>query len=545
MFQFQHFSWLWFFGSLALFFYGIRLSRSGLQLWFGDRLKPLITTFTKTRWKAFFAGIFITIVFQSSSATAITLISFAGAGLVTVTQAMGVLLGADIGTTVVVILLSIQHISEMGLVILIVGVAIYLYSKSKKAHNFATILMGFGFIFFGLKLLGGVGASLGNTHDLMQIFVFLQRIPLLAFILSLVMTPFLSSAGTLGIALGLSFSGLIGLNEAFPVILGANVGSAITPLFSSFSERQEGRRVALAHFIFKAIGALALLPFYQNIVAAIIGLSGLMGVYFQMPSHQIALAHLLFNLALSIFFLPFIALGAKLVRWLLPDKGWEEESKYGPKYLNPDHLQNPLLAFANARREILRLCDLTYEIFRDCIQAFHRFDPDLISGLESKEDLANVIDRELRIYLTNVSADQLTQEQAGESIKLINTSNALEEIGDTVIQNILDLSGKKLNLGKNFSEEGWQELMDYHTQILQLFEMAISVLTLPNEELSRKIIHKAKHLRVYEDELREKHLERVKCRIEETVSTSALHLDALSSMKRVVKNIEKVVQIQL
>src|SRR3989338_7337981 len=116
MLEFQHFSWLWFFGSLALFFYGIRLSRSGLQLWFGDRLKPLITTFTKTRWKAFLAGILITIVFQSSSATAITLISFAGAGLVSVTQAMGVLLGADIGTPLVVILLSIQHISEMGLV---------------------------------------------------------------------------------------------------------------------------------------------------------------------------------------------------------------------------------------------------------------------------------------------------------------------------------------------------------------------------------------------------------------------------------------------
>ncbi len=536
------FSFLWFLGSIAIFFYGIRLCRNGLELWFGSRLKGLITSFTKNRFRALGVGVLVTLVFQSSSATVVTLISFASSGFINLFQAMGVLLGADIGTAWVVVLFSIKSISELGLLLLVFGVLIELNTQRNRGHYLAMILCGFGFVFFGLKLLVLVSSPLAHNPDFLHTFALIKAKGILMFVLAMMITPFVSSSGVLGVAIALNLAGILSLGEAFPLILGANVGTTFTPLLSSMNEKPEGKRVAMAHFIFKALGVLLVGPWIPQAVAFCLWLSNLMNAYLHMPHYHIALGHLLFSLVISILFLPFIPLGAKVVNWIYPDSSNGDEKSFGAKYLKADHLSSPLLAQADAKRELLRLADKSFLIFKKCISAFEKDDPDLIAEIQSKQDLATSIDGAIRVYLTKISQDLITTEQAEDFIKIIDTSTSLRDIGDLIVQNVLELSAKKIKMGMQFSQAGWSELRNYHEQICELFELAMTALTNGDMEFAYKVMHKAQHLRVLEVELRQNHLQRLKTGLEEAVATTSLHLGTLTAFRRVVRNLERVLQ---
>ena len=258
----EPFSAIAFLGALAIFMYGIRISRIGVQLLAGDRLRSLITSLTDNRFAALTTGILVTLILQSSTATTAMLVGFASSGIITVTQAMGVILGADIGTTFVVILLSIKKIADYALLMLIAGVILDIVSKRKKGRYVSMVFLGFGFVFFGMHLMVRTTSSLQEHRLLGEIFAQLGENPSYAFFAAAVLTALVqNSATTLGLTIALAFSGLLSLNEAIPIVLGANVGTCASSLLNSIGGGPMAKRVAFSHLFFKTTGALLAMTF--------------------------------------------------------------------------------------------------------------------------------------------------------------------------------------------------------------------------------------------------------------------------------------------
>lgn len=534
-----------FLGALAIFLYGIRISRMGLQLWGGDRLRSVITSLTENRFMGLGVGVLVTLILQSSSATVNMLVSFAGAGLMGLSQAMGVLLGADIGTTFVVILFSIRQFSQYALLILVLGVVIEMSSKTKRTRYISMVLIGFGFIFFGLHLMVDQALLLKSSSLFLEIIQFLSMNALYSLILAALFTPFLSSAGTIGLVIAFAFSGILSFEQALPFVLGANLGTCFTSLASSFSGSTVGKQVAVAHLVFKLVGVLIFFPFIHPFAEAINYVGGYFPGLFGSVAGRIALSHMSFNLVLSILFLPFVKQGVYLVQKIVPRGRDELESRFAPRYLDPQSLTTPALAFANVKQELLRVADWVYEMFRDCIHCYERSDPDWVDKIESLDESVDLLDREIKLFLAKLSQESLTSEQAKLSLDLISEAGVLEEIGDIVVQNVLDMAGKKIHRGREFSEEGWKEIRNYHSKILQTFAWAISALTAENQELAHKVSRNVEHLSLEQEELRSKHLARLQSGLKESFETSSIHLDTLGAFSRVAHLLENLVKAVL
>jgi len=459
-------------------------------------------------------------------------------------QAMGILLGADIGTTFVVMLLAIRPIADYALLMLITGVLLEILSKKKKTKYFSRVLLGFGFVFFGMHLMVLNTSPLKESPLLNYLFYLLSDKPEYAFLGATLFTALVqNSATTLGLTIALSFSQLLTLQGAIPLILGANVGTCAGSLIHSLAaQRTAGKRVALAHLFFKTTGALIALFFLPTFYEGILWVSHYLRLTATHVASQVALTHVLFNLLLSCFFIPFIRPGAWLVQHLLPEPHGEANQPFGPKYLDPKSLETPAIAFANAKREILRMAEIAFEMFRDTILVFEKNDRELQSFIEEQDDKIDMLDREIKFFLAKISQENLNMEQARLQLNLVAITSDLEEICDILNKNILELAEKKINKGRHFSQEGWQEIADVHTKVEENFQLMVSTLTTEDETLARKMGRHEKHLATIEDHYRESHLLRLHKGMKETIETSSIHLDLLANFRRINTKLTTIVK---
>lgn len=537
------FSAIAFAGALAVFMYGIRLSRVGVQLLAGNRLQSLVGSVTDNRLAAVATGILVTMILQSSTATTMMLVGFASSGAVSLTQAMGVILGADIGTTFVVILLSIKQISEYALLMLVAGVILDIVSRRKKTRHVSMVFLGFGFVFFGMQLMIQTTSPLKENRLLAEVFSLFAENPAYAFIGAALFTVFVqNSATTLGLAIALAFSGLLNIQEAIPLVLGANVGTCAGSILASIGGGPAAKRVAFSHLVFKLTGAMLAMIFLKQF-------SGLITIIVSSSNHlrenvaaQVAIAHVGFNLALSLLFLPFIRQGTWLVKKLVPEPFRPEEKAFGAKYLDIKSLETPALAFSNAKLEILRMAEIASEMFRNTIIVFETNDQELMSYIEEQDDKVDLLDREIKFYLAKISQESLDPEQARMQLNLVAVTSDLEEICDVINKNILELAHKKIQKTREFSKEGWTEIKDFHAKVAENFQLAISVLAGQDETLARKIARHEGFLSDLEDHYREAHLLRLSRGLKETIETSSIHIDLLGNFHRINSKLTAIVK---
>ncbi|MBI4196357.1 MAG: Na/Pi cotransporter family protein [Deltaproteobacteria bacterium] len=535
------FSLISFLGAIAIFIYGIRQSRIGIQLLAGNRLRRLVSALTENRFSALLTGVLVTLILQSSVATTVMLIGFATSGVLSLQQAMGVILGADIGTAFVVILLSIRQVAEYALLMLVTGIFIDIFFKSKKIRYLSMIVMGFGFVFLGMQLMVQITTPLRENHFLVEIFNLLSEKPSYSFLLAIGFTALVqNSATTLGLTIAMALSQVIDMSHAVPLVLGANVGTCAMTFLHGARGGAPARQVALAHLFFKLSGASVALVFLANTVKGVEWLSSLLSLSGNVAG-QIALSHVCFNLALSVFFLPFIRQGAWIIRKVVPIPP-PGEDLFGPKYLSEDATDSPALAFANVKREILRMGEIACEMFRDLIEVFEKDDPLLIEMIEEKDDKVDILDREIKFYLAKISQEAINPEQGRLELSLVAMTSDFEEIGDIINKNILELAQKKIHKGRVFSGEGWKEIQDLHSKVLENFQLALSTLTTEDESLARKIVRHEKHLEELESRYREGHLQRLHRGIKEAFETSSIHLDLLSNFRRVNTKLMMIVK---
>lgn len=542
-------SWAELIGGLTLFFFGLRTMREGLQRYAGDHLRTLVNRLTTNRFLAFGCGVLITAVLQSSTATTAMLVSFAGTALLSLPQAFGVILGADVGTTAVVFLLSIKSVTHYALYVFTAGYFIQRWAKTRRSQYIGQIIFGFGLVFFGMSLMV-MGVSPLKAHPFIPfVFDYLGEHPIVSLIFAAALTALLqSSAAMIGLAITLSFTGVLEIHAAIPIILGANIGTCLTAFMASLGLNVNARRVAVAHFLVKGTGVALAFPFIAKEASGLVTINHILSQYTPLPDNyvsiQIAMGHFLFNFGLAIFFLPFLSIGVWMVRKLIPDpKGGEEA--FGPLYLDEQALETPSMAFAQVKREILRVANITYDMFREAMAVVDsRSDyQDYVMLLQSQDDKIDVLDRAIRFYLAKLSQESLTEEQAHIELSLLGIAADLEDIGDALSRELLRSMRKLNDKGLRFSDEGTQELCGFHHSILLYFNVVQSYMATLDPMLLKHVEEKKELITEQYADLRHAHLKRLHEGLKESVETSTLHIDVLNIMHRVSLKLNHIVKL--
>lgn len=546
-------------GGLALFLYGIEKMSGGMQKTAGNKMRSILAIITKNRIVALLIGAVITMVIQSSSATTVMLVSFVQAGLMSFAQSLGVILGADIGTTVTAQLIAFK-LTDYALLMIAIGFALYLFAKDENTKNIGEMILGFGILFYGMKLMSDTMKPLRGHSGFVGMMAELEN-PFLGLLIGTLFTAIIqSSAATIGVVIVLAQQGLVTLEASIPVILGANIGTCITAGLASIGTTREAKRVALAHVLFKIAGVL-LFIFW---IPAFAGIVEELALKFSSDiARQIANAHALFNISLGIVFIPFTSFFARLILNILPDKASEASVKPITWYLDDGSISSPALAIDLARREISRIADTLGKMLRAVIIPFmsdeklirkegltkeetdllikeiptHDEDyPQLsiLDGIDRREEEIDFLDEKIRDYLIQIIRQGVSEEQANEIYGMISIANDMERMGDLIHRNIMPLIEKKRQLEIDFSEEGKEELLIYHQKVYRQIDLLREAFAETNLKKANDIMTSERKYLDLEQQYRARHLERIRQQHKKSIETHEVHMELMDIFKQIV-----------
>ncbi len=547
------------FGGLAFFLYGMEKMSEGMKKTAGDQMRKILAALTRNRVIGLFVGAFVTMVIQSSSATTVMLVSFVQAGLMRFAQSLGVILGADIGTTVTAQLIAFK-LTDYALLMCAIGFGMRMMGKSEKVRNFGEIVLGFGILFFGMKLMSDAMKPLRSLPEFIQVLKELEN-PILGILVGAAFTALVqSSSAFTGLVIVLAQQGLIGLEAGIPMIFGANIGTCVTAGLASIGASREAKRVALAHVIFKIAGVLLFIfwiPKFAEVIRAITALSD------SGPAREIANAHTLFNVGLGVVFLPLTTVFASLIEKVLPIKAAPVEIGEVTWHLDENKIVSPAIAIDLIRTEISIMAKIVGRMLRASIVPFmsdkrlifkeaedaeeadmlvreiptrDEFYPELslIEGIEMREKKINFLQEKIKNYLISISKEGLTNDQSNEIYGMIAIVKDLESIGDLIHRNILPLMTKKKALELDFSEEGKEELLIYHSKACRQMQRLKEAFAERDPSKASKIMAKERKYLDLELQYRIRHLERLKHARQESVRTHEVHVELMDLMKQVI-----------
>ncbi|MEW5897879.1 MAG: Na/Pi cotransporter family protein [Bacillota bacterium] len=517
-------------GGIGILLYGIQLMGDGLQKILGRQLRHLLESVTKNPLLGVLAGIAITVLFQSSTATSVILVGLAGAAVITLRQCMPVILGADIGTTVTAQLIALKF-TELSLFIVGIGAPVVFFAKQDRHKRFGQAITGFGLLFLGLKIIGESVQPLRDLPAVTQALLTVSQNPFLAVTVAALVTFLVhSSAAVLGIIMMLATQHVIDLPAAIYLILGANVGTSFTALLASVTSRREAQRVALAHFAAKLGGSALLFPFVP-------WYSSFLGSLTASISFQVANAHTIFNVGLAAVFLPFYKTGCRLLEWVLPDKKIPELE---PKYLQEEVISAPSVALGLAHREVTRLSAETLRMLVDTERALRGGNADILSRIAHREKVMDVLYRAAVDYLTRVLRQPLSREEFEYAMGLIHVLDDLENITDVLDRNVKYLIEAKLDRGVEFSAQGKEELAALRGTVIDLLRVTHKALVQIDFCLAEQAVTSQPKITALFREMRQKHIHRLMEGVKESEATSNLHLELLNSYHQISELIRDV-----
>jgi phosphate:Na+ symporter len=519
-------------GGLAIFLYGLKLGSSHLERIAGNRLRYIISRLISNRFKGVAVGILSTVLLQSSSATTVMLVSFASVGLITLLQSISIILGANIGTTVTVQLIAFR-VSDYALLMVAGGFLLSLMKKDTRGYRIGGVILAFGFIFFGMKIMSDAVAPLRYYPQVEQALLSVGHNPLLGIILATAFTAIVqSSAATLGLVLSLSFQGLMNLQAAIPFVLGANIGTCITAMLASLGAKTDGKRVAIGHSLFKIIGVIIFYPF-------IFWVADLIAATTSDVSRQIANFHTFFNVIVAVVFLPFMKPFSLIVVRALP-KREPPVSKFGPRYLEKKLLGSPDVALGQATREILRMADIVFQMVNKTMDVYRNNDRDLRKDLVAEDDKVDLLEESITPYLTALSQKELNHQQGEKEVGLLFVTSELEQIGDLVSKKLMVYAQKKIDQPFYFSDEGFKEITAFHAEVVVTLQMAINAFAAWNKDLARQVIERRKNLSIEQNRLHRAHIDRLHQGLKESFDTSTVHLDLIGDLNRINLHASKI-----
>jgi phosphate:Na+ symporter len=517
-------------GGVALLLWGLHMVRSGIMRAFGSGLRRILSTALQNRLVALLAGIGVTALLQSSTATALMMTSFAGRGLVDLVPALAIMLGANIGTTLIVQVLSF-NISAVAPVLFLVGVVAFKLGQRTPTRDLGRVAIGLGLMLLALHILLDTLAPAENAPGVRALLEAVNDELVLCVLIAAALTwATHSSAAVVLLVMPLAYSHFVTPAAALALVLGANLGSAINPVLEGGSSTNPAtRRLPVGNLINRVIGVVFVLPFLQPIAEAFTRLE-------PNPARMAADFHTVFNVALALVFIPLLDRLAWLLVRILPDPAKSADPST-PLYLDETAINTPSVALACAARETLHMGDVVESMLRKAMTALMTNDRKLAVEVSRMDNIVDRLDEAIKLYVTKVTRESLDDRDGRRAMEIISFSINLEHIGDIIDKNLMELATKKIKHKYEFSKEGARELEAFHKRIIDNLKLAFSVFINDNVKVARTLIGEKTQLRTAELACADSHLARLREGRPESIETSSLHLDVLRDLKRIHSHI--------
>jgi len=482
-------------GGLAVFLYGMEQMAEALKRVAGDSMKQILARLTNSRIMGLITGAFVTAIIQSSSVTTVMLVGFVTAGLMSLSQAIGVILGADIGTTITAQIVAFK-VTKYALLLVAVGFGLIFLGKKDHIKQYGHLVMGLGLIFFGMGIMSEGMYPLRSYEPFIALMQNVSN-PIIGILVATLFTALVqSSSATMGVVIAMALQGLITLEAGIALALGANIGTCATAGLAAIGKPREAVRVAVAHVSFKIVGVVLIVPFIPYLTelvrdispAAAAGLVGMDRLAAETP-RQIANAHTIFNIGIATLFLPFAGLFARFCEWVVPDKPLDEDSiLVSPTYLDDELIGTPSLALERVRYEIGHMGEYVNQMLTSSMPAFLAGDREQIKVISEIDDKVDILYTEIVTYLGKISRKPLTDVQARDISNLLSAANDLESIGDIIETDTLDLAEQCFANDVRISEATQMVLCDLHTTIAGSVERALHSVAKNDADAARGVI---------------------------------------------------------
>ncbi|WP_321371713.1 Na/Pi cotransporter family protein [uncultured Desulfuromusa sp.] len=540
-------------GGLGMFLFGMKIMSEGLQKIAGDKMRKILSALTDNRFIGAFVGIAVTAIIQSSSATTVMVVGFVNAGLLSLIQSIGVILGANIGTTITAQLIAFK-ITQFALPAIGLGAGLKLFSKNKKYSYTGEIILGLGLLFLGLLTMKHAFIPLKTNDDFRQLFLLVGDYKLLGVLIGALLTVIVqSSSATIGITLVLASSGLISFEASVALILGENIGTTITTNIAAIGTNLAAKRTAFSHFLFNVIGViymLLLMPVFMKFISSITPGDADFVIQTQAQANSfaaeigdkpfiarhIANTHTAFNVINSIIFLPFINLLAKISTLMV--RGEDSLDVIQVKFIDDRVLNTPPVAIGQARRETRRMAQVTLEMLEETSLFLEDGDYSRIRSLEMKEELVDVLQREILSFLVKLSQRSISTNTSETLSSLMNIVNDLERIGD-FCENLWELEIEK-NQGKIlFSNLGDNDLSGIAEKTFEFLEFVVKAMDAEDKTIGPKAIEYEDAIDNLEERLRSNHIQRLHTG-ECAVRPGLIFIDMLSCYEKIGDHTYKI-----
>lgn len=508
--------------------------KNGFTRAYATSLQKVIAQNTNSKIKAFFAGLGVTTILQSSTATTMICASFASKQMIGTTAGLAVVIGADVGTTLVAQILTFD-LSWLIPMFLLVGVIMHnRYEHKGRKKHIARALIGLGIVLLSLTIIKESAAPLGNSPTLPIILQPLEREPVLALLVAAGFAWILhSSLATVLIIASFTSSGLITLKLGLLLVLGANLGAAIIPFMMTYAMNARARWITIGNLLMRVTSILLVLPF----------LSFFMMIFNDLEvaaAREIIHFHTLFNVLLAIIFLPLVNKLSSICEKILPYSEEAEEKTTKPLYLDETALDSPTIALAGAARETLRVANLVETMFTDSMKALKTDEMEILKEIQKADDQVDTLHTSIKLYLTRVSEESLDPKESDRFVQILSFSTNLEHIGDIIDKSLTELVKAKVKERKRFSDEGFDEIKGFHQTILNNMKIAQAIFMSEDPKLARQLVEGKASVRRAAKESTERHFQRLREGVPETRLTSSLHTDIIRDYKRINSYITSV-----
>ena len=518
-------------GAIALLLWGLRMVRTGMMRAYGSHLKRLARQNEGRLIPMLGSGFLFAILIQSSTATAIIVASFAGQNILSINSALIVILGADIGTAVAVILAS-QKITILSPILLAIGIFGFLSTEKNRLRNLFRAIAGLGLILLALSMVNYIGTGLANLQEfntVMQVFV---SQPFLMLLFGVVLTYLAhSSLAIVLLVVGFVQSGLLLTDAGLFLVLGANVGSGLLPVIANWKAKRNAKIPVKANFLIRVLGVAAVFPFVSPLLAVLAD---------SLPAYTTpAFFHLFLNIGVAIIGLVLLQPIIKLVT-NLESADSESAQAIEPKHLDETAFSSPSKALACAKREALNMADIAQIMLRNTLPVLKEGNDELRQEIVIMDDDVDRLFNAIKIYIARIMREELTEEEAQRAMDLLSFTANMEHMGDIIEGSLMELAVKKANLGAQFSQQGLTEIAALHEAVTSTFELAINTFISEDSDLARMLFDAKASIRELESKSVTTHLERIGTGISQSIETSSLHLDIIRDLKRINSHLTSI-----
>ena len=515
--------------AIALLVWGTHIVRTGILRVFGEDLRRVLSTSVENRFAAALAGLGVTGLVQSSTATCLITSSFVAQGSISTAAALAVMLGADVGTSLMTVVFSFD-LSWLSPLLIFSGVVLFISRETTTTGRLGRVAIGLGLITLALQLIVAATKPITQSPAMLSLLAALPKDILLDILVGALLTVLsYSSLAIVLLTASLTGSGLLPLPVAFGLVLGANLGSGALALLSTMKSESAVRRVPLGNFLFKLIGVVLLLPWLEHVQSV------LHVVHVGVPQMVVGF-HLGFNVLLALVFLSATGLMADQVKRLLPDERITKIDER-PHHLDPVALATPSLAISCAAREALHQADVVETMLRGILPVIKDNNLKLAEELRAKDDTVDALYSQIKFYLTQISREALSEREGRRWTDIVSFTINMEQIGDIIERVLQDVEDKKIRKNRSFSEAGMAEICHLHERLLANLRLGMSVFLDGHARDAQHLIEEKTRFRDLEREYAATHLARLQENTPDSISTSSLHIDLISELKRINSHI--------